>query len=285
MDSLNQNLVDLVRREVDRQDIHFSHLADEMVDHISCEIEYLLIQGSTFQDAYSKVMGIIGPDGLQELQKETLYMIDKKYRFMKNSMKITGVAGMALLAFGALFKIQHFPGGDILFVAGFFLLGALFFPVSILVLQKESKQLERPLIYVSALIGGLALIFAIMLKVMHWPGANPLCFLGYAMLGLLFLPLLLFRQLKNTMDKHLWYIYILGAVSLFFCLAGTCFKFNHFPGAYILLLAGSLGFTALFFPLYALKEFKGFHKVEPRFIFMCIGIVYFNLFNLLLAYN
>ena len=285
MYSLNEEEVSLIRKEVDRQDIHLRHLAFDLVDHISCEIEEMIAQGRSFQEAYRTVLQTIGIDGLDQIQKDTLYLTDKKYRIMKNSMKISGVAGMALLSFGALFKIQHYPGADLLIVTGFLLLGAVFFPISMMVMRKESQQLERPMIYLTALIGGLAIIFAILLKVEHWPGASPIFITGYALLSLVFLPLILISLLKSSLQKSQRITYIMGAVSLFLCLVGTCAKFNHWPGAFITLILGSIGLTTVFFPLYSLTSYQSSQKLEPRFIFIVIGLLYFNLFNLLLAYN
>ncbi|MEI6576009.1 MAG: hypothetical protein WCO63_07525 [Bacteroidota bacterium] len=282
---LNEEELNFVRKEVERQDIHFRHLANDLIDHISCEIEEMISRGRKFQDAYKEVLGIIGTDGLQDLQKDTLYLTDKNYRIMKNSMKISGVAGMALLVFGILFKMQHYPGGDILLVIGFLLLGGLFFPASLMVMRKEYQQLDRPLIYITLMIGGLAIIFAVLLKVLHWPGANILFLLGYSMMDLLFLPLLLFSLLKNTSDSQLKTTYVIGAFSLFFCMAGGLFKMLHYPGAFILLIVGSLGLTAVFFPMYVYKMYKASDRLDPQFIFLCIGMLYFNMFNLLLAYN
>ncbi|MHC1707353.1 MAG: hypothetical protein AB9842_07500 [Bacteroidales bacterium] len=283
MHYLSEDQVNLVRKEVDRQDIHFRHLAADLTDHICCEIEELICRGKMFQEALPEVLGIIGSDGLQQVQKDTLYLTDKKYRNMKNTIKVAGVAGMALMAFGALFKIQHYPGAAVLIVLGFFLMIAVFFPISMMVLRKESSQMQRPAIYFSALTGGIAVMMAVLLKVMHWPGANLMLIIGYGSTGLLFLPLFVSKLIRETTDKGLRNIYILGASSFFLCLAGGLAKFLHYPGAFAMLILGSLGLTAVFFPLYVLKEFKGLTKVEPRFIFICIGIIYFNMFNLLLA--
>ncbi len=282
---LSATEIRFIQEEVARQDIHLRHLAIELTDHLCCETEALMDQGHSFRDAFHKVLEIIGKDGLQQIQKDTLFLTDKQYRLMKNSVKIAGVAGMALLAFGALLKIQHLPGASVLMVTGFFLLGFIFFPVSMMVLRKESQQPGRSLLYLTATAGGLAVIFAVMLKVMHWPGAIPLFTAGYGILGLGFLPLLLFSLLKQTPDKGLRITYIIGMLSLFFCLAGGCAKFGHYPGALALLIIGSVGLTSVFYPLYSLKEFTRSGKTEPQFILLSIGILFFDLFNLLLAYR
>ncbi len=283
MYQLNDEQINLIKNEVERQDIHLGHLAADLLDHICCEIEEQIWQGQKFQTAFNNVLNLIGNDGLTQIQNDTLYLTDKKYRTMKNLLKIAGVAGMALISAGALFKIDHWPGANVLFVLGFFLLGAIFFPVSIFTIRKESSKPESPVIYGSALIGGLLTIFAPMLKVLHWPGANLFFLVGYALLGIVFLPLMLNSLLKNTKDNFFRSTYIVGAISLFFCLAGSLFKILHLPGAFILVLTGSLSLTMLFLPLYTYKVSSASSRIPTSYIFLVIGILYFNLFNLLLS--
>ncbi len=95
---------------------------DELIDHVCCDVEYEMRNGLPFAKAYEMVKNKIGMEGLERIQHETLYLIDKKYRIMKNTMKISGMIAPILLAFGSLFKIQHWPGAGVLFVSGFFLL-------------------------------------------------------------------------------------------------------------------------------------------------------------------
>ena len=285
MERLTTYQVDQIRQEVARQEIYVGHLFQELTDHLCCATEDWLRQGLSFEEAVNRVYQEVGLSGLQQIQKDTLYLTDNNYRLMKNSMKMTGTAGMVLLAFGALFKIQHLPGANIMMILGFIILGAIFFPVSLLVMRKETKQLSKPVVYLSAMIGSLSIIFGIQLKVLHWPGFYVLILVGYALLCLVFIPLFLSELLKTTKDNALKNSYIVGAVALFLCLAGSCFKFNHYPGSLPILAAGSLLLSGIFFPMYVFSAFKGMKKVEPRFIFLCIGLVYFNMFNLLLAYH
>ena len=56
----------------------------------------------------------MGSRRLKEIQEETLYLVDTKYRNMKNLMKFSGVAGTILFGFAALFKIQHWPMAGIM---------------------------------------------------------------------------------------------------------------------------------------------------------------------------
>ena len=81
------------------------------------------------------------------------------------------------------------------------------------------------------------------------------------------------------------WIYIIGAVSIFFASIGFIFKLNHLPGALIFLLLGSVGLTSIFLPAYTYRLFKDKDRLQTSYIFLCTGILYFALFNLLLAVN
>jgi uncharacterized membrane protein len=283
MYQLSEDQIALIKREVIKQDIHLKHLATDLLDHLCCEIEEQIWQGKKFSEAYNNVMKIIGNEGLKQIQLDTLYLTDKKYRTMKNTVKIAGVVSMAMITTGSLFKIQHWPGANILFIVGFLILGGVYFPSSIMSFKKESTKPEPYLTYSSALIGGLAVIFATMLKVMHWPGANLLFLSGYILLGMVFIPLMLKELLKNAETSFLRLTYWIGAISLFMCLAGSLFKLNHYPGAIVFLFAGSIGLTTIFLPLYTYDISSRSPRIKPSYIFMSFGIVYFHLFNLLLS--
>src|SRR4030043_685395 len=110
MSELSIALINLIIGDVKCQRITFSHLCDDLIDHICCDIEYEMENGLSFEKAYQKVKAKIGDRGLNKIQEETLYSVDTKYRRMKNTMKITGIAGTVLLSFGAMSKIMHWPG-------------------------------------------------------------------------------------------------------------------------------------------------------------------------------
>jgi hypothetical protein len=97
-------------------------------------------QGLDFSDAYRTVISHIPPARIREIQEESLFVIDTKYRFMETLLKISGVTGTILLIFGAMLKIQHLPGAGILMSAGAIILAFLFLPASLSVLWKETHN-------------------------------------------------------------------------------------------------------------------------------------------------
>jgi len=283
MYSLNESQIRLIRQEVSRQEVSLGHLADDLIDHICCEIEYRMANPRDFDLVYRDILSEIGHTGLQKIQFDTLYLIDKNYRLMKNTMKIAGVVSMAFIAFGSLFKIMHYPGANILFIAGFSVLGLAFFPSALLIMKKESNHQSHTMMYGAALLGGIALMAGILFRVMHWPESTTIMTAGYIMLTVVFLPLLLVNLFHETEDSNLRYAYAFGAGSLFISTIGFILKLNHMPGAAVLLLLGSVGLTTVFLPWYSHLMYLKKGRFENSFLFLCTGVMYFILFNLLLS--
>ena len=285
MQDLKATQIEIIVEEVSKDGITFSHLRDELIDHICCQVEAAMRQGLSFEAAYEKTKALIGNKGLKKIQEDTLLLIDKKYRIMKKTMKTIGLVSLVLITVGALFKIQHWPGAGILMTLGFFFLGTVFFPSALWVMKKESKLKGSLFIYLISILGGITFIFGFLFKIQHWPGAGILLTFGFSSLGLLLIPAILISKLRDEQAKNLHATYIIGAISLMFYLFGDLFKIQHWPGAAIMLILGAIGLTAVFFPMYVSKVYRKAESIKASFLFLCVGIVFFNMFNLLLALN
>ena len=152
-----------------RQEITFSHLPADLIDHICCDVEYEMQNGMTFSEAYKRVKQKMGPRRLKEIQEETLYLVDTKYRKMKNTMKISGVAGTIMFGFAAMFKIQHWPMAGVLMTLGALILAFVFLPSALSVLWKETHNRKRLFLFISAFFAGMLFIFGTLFKIQHWP--------------------------------------------------------------------------------------------------------------------
>lgn len=274
-----------VASRVDSAGITFSHLRDDLVDHLCCEIEQEMATGVSFNEAFSKVSGNAGINGLKKVQDDTLYLIDKTYRTMKNTMKITGLVSLILLATGALFKINHWMGASILLVIGFSLLLFFFLPATIYVMQRESKLPGKTFTGIAAYLGFFAFSAGVLFKVQHWPAAGIIIFSGIVLIVAIFLPSMLFGQLKLADNRKDRLLLSFGYIALFLYLAGILFKIEHWPGATMLLIAGSVMLTAVFLPFYAFRQFRTISYVSEKFIYLCIAFVYFNILSFLLTMN
>lgn len=283
MYSLSNKEINHVVKMVDNAEITFSHLRDDLIDHLCCDIENEIDDGKDFQNAYEKVSEKAGLRGLKQIQEDTLLLINKRYRFMKNTMKIFGIVTLILLALGATCKIFHWPGASIMLTLGFFFMVAVFFPATIWVLRKEAKFEGKTFFAILTYLAFSLFMVGVLFKVQHWPGSALLLVAGLGLVTIVFLPYLLSRNLRQLNNKKQKTIYIVGYASLIIYIIGFVFKLMHWPGAAIMLILGSISLTTVFLPVYAYNKFKETRYVSAQFIFLSIAIVYFNMFTLLLA--
>ncbi len=281
MYALTKEQVEHIMKDVEQAEIHVSHLQHDLVDHLCCAVEEEIWDGQSFEESYRKVRRKIGLGDLKQIQKDTLYLIDFKYRIMKTIVKIMGVLSLIMLAMAALFKIMHWPGAGIIMVLGFAFLCFLFFPSLMFTFYRETKSPLRGLVHATGFLGGTIFILSILFKIMHWPGANVMIMAGMGILNLLFIPSLTISYYKKGHKG----LALLGGISGFIYINGILFKMMHWPGASIQLVLGTLLFTAVFIPIYVKRTHKQSAYVRPDFIFIVIGLIYFNTFAILLALN
>src|SRR5512137_2514882 len=104
MPELSLRNIDQIANDIRKEEISFSHLIDDLIDHVCCDVEFEMKAGFDFPQAYQRVKHKMGsPRRLREIQEETLYSVDSKYRKMKNTMKFSGIAGTIIFGCAALF--------------------------------------------------------------------------------------------------------------------------------------------------------------------------------------
>src|ERR1035437_8934850 len=201
MPELSLHHIEQISRDVSRQEITFSHLLEDLIDHVCCDVENEMQKGLNFAEAYKRVKQKMGSRRLKEIQEETLYTVDTKYRYMKNTMKISGVAGTIMLGFAALFKIQHWPlAGTILSLSA--LSGILFFIPALLVgriMDQENKK-KWP-VYILGAVGIICYVAGLLFKIQHWPLASLLMVSGLILLCLVVFPWYTWITWKD--DSHI----------------------------------------------------------------------------------
>jgi hypothetical protein len=272
MSDLSQNEVALISKTVRTQGITYSHLPDDLIDHICCDIENLMQQGSSFTEAFATVRQQMGsPRRLREIQEETLYAVDTKYRNMKTTMKIAGITGTILFGFASLFKIMHWPLAGILMVLGALTLALIFMPAALGVLWKETRSPKRIFLFIATFLTTLLLIFGILFKVQHWPGTSIMITLAGAAAILLLMPAILYNTLIMKEHKAPPALYILTTIGVILCIAGFFSKILQWPLAGILLVSGLLILFLIAFPWYTIATMKNDAHVRPEFIFMVVG--------------
>lgn len=285
MPELSFQNIDLIRNEIRKMEITFSHLAEDLIDHVCCDVEYEMQSGLDFSSAYKKVKQKMGPRRLIEIQQETLFAVDTKYRKMKNMMKISGVAGTVLLGFAALFKIQHWPFAGIMVSLGSVILALVFLPSALGVLWKETKSRKRIFLFISAFLSGMFFILGILFKVQHWPGAAILISLAYVAGLFMFIPALLVDRLKNPEKKAKRPVYILGAIGIVFQMFGLLCRIQHWPLAVFFMTGGMSVLFLIVFPWYTWLTWKDEESVKAEFIYLVVASLAIIIPSLLINLN
>lgn len=285
MHELSAHNIEQIAKDISSQDVCFSHLLDELIDHVCCDVESEMSKGVDFDEAYCLVIQKIGSGRFREIQKETLFAVDTKYRRMKNTMKISGIAGTILFGFAAMFKIQHWPMAGVMLTLGSVVLSLVFLPSSLGVLWKETHNRTRLFLFVSAFLTGLFFITGTLFKIQHWPQAGIILSAGLLVTLFMLIPSLivfLFRD-KDKISMRPLYLFLTAGFILYIC--GLLFKIQHWPMATILLGSGTiiLGFIVL--PWYTVSNWKNDEFVSNRFIFIIVAILLIFIPGLLINLN
>ena len=265
-----QNIED-ISLDIRRQEIIFSHLADELIDHLCCDVENEMQNGLAFAEAYKRVKQRMGPGRIKKIQEETLYAVDSKYRKMKNTMKISGIAGTIMFGFATLFKIQHWPlAGPMLFL-GALVLAFIFMPSTLVVLWKETHNSKKLFLFISGFVTGMLFIFGTLFKIQHWPQAGIILSLSVLFAIFFFIPSLVLNRLADPENKPKRPIYLLGAAGSILYVAGTLFKIQHWPLASLFMILALIILFIVVLPWYTWLTWKDASHISSAFIFLIIG--------------
>jgi hypothetical protein len=271
MPELGLHHIDQISREISKQEISFSHLLHDLIDHVCCDVEEEMQKGLSFSDAYRKVKQKMGARRLIEIQEETLYLVDTKYRYMKNLMKTSAVAGTILLGFATLFKIQHWPLAGTIMTLGAILLALVFMPSALGVLWKETHSRKRLFLFISAFLTGLFFIFGTLFKIQHWSAGGLIISLAVLSSIFLFIPALLTNRFSDKEKKSKRAVYVLGAAGIIFYVTGMFFKIQHWPLSTMLMVIGVFILCMVTFPWYTWLTWKDESNIRSGFIYIIIG--------------
>jgi hypothetical protein len=280
---LTKGNIQTITKTIDQADITVSHLRDDLIDHVCCEVEQMMQQGLDFNIAFAQLKNNIGIKDLQKVQEQTLLFIDKIYCVMKTTLKVSGVVSTVLLTFGSLFKTMHWPGASVLLLLGFFALCFFFLPSANYVMHREKKDRGMAFLFISAFLGSFGFLLGLLFKIMHWPGANILLLAGLATLILLFFPTLWVKVGKKAPTNKLKAVYTIGIASGMIYLFGLLSKLMHWPGASIALISGSVMLVFVFVPALTFQKYKTEQRIKISYIYLIAAISWFTLFSMLLS--
>ena len=116
---------------------------------------------------------------------------------MKKFIYFSGIVFVNLFLWGAILKINHLTGGNILIFLGLFLMSVVFLPIAIFQAYRDHGLPGQQWIYISGYLCASVDLVGAMFKVLHYPGANWLLTIGIPLPFVLFLPIFVFYHIKQ----------------------------------------------------------------------------------------
>jgi len=202
---LSKEQVEHIRSRLERG-IQLPSLQEDVLDHLCCVLEHEDHSILTFEERLEEAIGELAPQGLQGLERETLFLLNhKKLIQMKKLMYLIGLGSSISLGMGLCFKLLGWLGGDELLIYGFLTFTLLFLPMmtidrfTVKIQKSLSDKLRFALGSISALIAGVAVLF----KILHLQGADQLLLIAAVVFSFGFLPFLFFTNYRKAVEQHL----------------------------------------------------------------------------------
>jgi hypothetical protein len=199
---LNDKQIDFILNDISARGVEMESLQQNLLDHICCVIEQNLEADGDFESFYQKTIKTFYKDALWEIEEETLLLLTfKNYYSMKKIMIAGGIFSATTMTIGLILKFLHLPGASILIMLGVLSLGFLFLPLMFILKAKEKQNKKDKLIVGLGTVFGILISFAILFKIMHWPGANIMGLVSIGIMLLVFTPVYFFTGIRNPDTK------------------------------------------------------------------------------------
>lgn len=190
--------------KVTNSGIKNQRLKDDLIDHLCCIIELQMKKGIGFEDALNMAVFQVAPNGLGEIEQETIFLLNySKIMFMKRFTYTSGYLFALASILGIFFKMMHFPGATLLSFIGGSGLVFVFLPLllvnryKLLVHQAMTERMK----WILGVLSGVLFMLASYMKIFHLQGAVVVLGLSFLCFGFGFLPFLFFRLYKKSVRE------------------------------------------------------------------------------------
>ena len=203
---LSEEQIAIIRDHIACSGIRMQSLQEDVLDHLCCVLEAEDNSSLGFEQRLQIAIGELAPDGLADLERKTVYLLNaKKLLYMKKVMHLIGLGSTMSLAMGLCFRLLGWPGGYELMMYGFLTFSLVFLPMTMInrfrhKIQKSlSDRLRFMLGSTSAIVAGLS----VLLKILHLPGADFMLLGAAVLFSFGFLPFLFFTNYRKAIQQHL----------------------------------------------------------------------------------
>lgn len=201
---LSSEQVTLIRGHIDQSAIEIPTLKDDVLDHLCCLTETNMQQGLSFEKSFEVALLELAPSGLDEIQRQTTFLLNSKYTFMKKAITISGNLFATSMILACLFKFLHFP---LLFSISFFVTGAVGFalcylPMSVIDYFRSDLTWHLKLRYIFGLASIIVIGNGVIASLMLLPAGVEMIMFGLVIFILGFLPFFFVSILKRSISDQ-----------------------------------------------------------------------------------
>lgn len=201
MDLLSERQIDQINDILIQQGVAYEELRNDLLDHICCMVEEGIEQGRKFSICLDEALEKFGLENFRLINESTLYLLNQKLNKMKKVTSIVGLTASLMVVSGVFLRVNHIAGASLLLVSGVSLVALVILPILayMTIVAKEDKQTMLASIvgYFSAMAMSMGGLF----KLMHWPWANMLFWIGLVVLLVGFIPLFTIRSYRIAENK------------------------------------------------------------------------------------
>ena len=203
MSNLTEQNIEFITQIVNSSKIESVEMKEDLIDHFCCAIEEDMRKGLSFEKSYDKAYQNICPDGFDEIQRETIFLLTfKKIKAMKRLMYVSGYLSAIGITTTVFMKLSHIAYGQISLLLTSAILIFLFLPALFINLYKRelTKSISDKLKYMSGLLGVVLLVSFVVFKISHWPGTTMIFLTSVVSINFAFFPFLFFKMYRKSIE-------------------------------------------------------------------------------------
>lgn len=115
----------------------------------------------------------------------------------------------------------------------------------------------KKLMYLTGFLAAMFIATGFLFRILHWPGAVAVSFLGYAFLFISCVIIMINRFVQKTVSSKMDLVRAYaGNITALLISVGSMFKAFHFPAANMLLLLGFIALIAVYLPTFFYHAYR-----------------------------
>ncbi len=283
--ALERNQISIIEADVNRASIVLDELRDELIDHLCCEVEKLIDDGLTFEEAYGHIKKTVTIEMLQSIEENTIQQLDKNYQLMKNLMRITGNVSLILIAAGTVMRIFAITGSAIVLTSAFAILCLFFIPLVLYTYRPDPVNHKNRSLKFMVFFASVLFPLGILFRTMMWNGSGIMLTVAFVIVIFAVLPLTWQEVKRTTHDSKDRILFLFGLFALGVFILAMAFKIFHLPAATVLLATGSVLLVSGFLPIYTFREYSKTKTISSQFVYLVIASVYIVTMTILMSFG